>query len=201
MRLVVDTDIFCKLGAADLLGDAIGLFNAKVDDCCRLPALPHMLRKGRLRKTFGDEISDTLIPCAESMPFLHTSGNPWLEALTPVDGIDVGEAQLLAAAAENGLFILTGDKRALRSLKNVEGFGSALAGRIVLLEAVLLALCDRRGTEVIRRQITPLEAKDTMFRICFSPGNPDPMEALLSYYRSSIVEFNPLVLWNPRIGG
>lgn len=47
-RLLLDTDIFCKLGVADLLDDTLSILGLKYSDCSRLPALPHMLRRGRL---------------------------------------------------------------------------------------------------------------------------------------------------------
>ena len=45
MRLLIDSDAFCKLAASGLLSDAAALFNG---ECGRLPALPHMLRRGQL---------------------------------------------------------------------------------------------------------------------------------------------------------
>lgn len=50
MRLLLDTDAFCKLGAAGVFDDALSLLGLSVSDCGRLPALPYMLRKGSLRK-------------------------------------------------------------------------------------------------------------------------------------------------------
>lgn len=46
MNLLVDTDAFCKLGAAGLIEGATGVFGARLPDCGRPPALPHMLRRG-----------------------------------------------------------------------------------------------------------------------------------------------------------
>lgn len=201
MKLLVDTDVFCKLQVAGLLNDAVGLFAARPEDCGRLPALPHMLRKGRLRKLFGADVCDGLLPVAESVPVMQQPSDIWLDRLIPINGIDVGEAQLFGAAAEYSLLAMTGDKRALRALKHVEGFPSALAGCIVVLEAVLLALCDRLGEETLRERTAPLAAADNMVQVCFSSGNPNPREALLSYYKSLVTELDPLVLWDPRAGG
>ena len=201
MKLLVDTDVFCKLQAAGLLSEAVGLFEAGLVDCGRLPALPHMLRRGKLRKRIGGDVCDALIPVAEAVPVIPQPSDTWLDELIPVEGIDVGEAQLFAAAAEAGLLVVSGDKRALRALKDIERFASALMGRIVVLEAVLIALCDRLGADAVRARVATLAALDRMVQVCFSGGNPNPREALISYYESLAAELAPLALWDPRDGG
>jgi hypothetical protein len=197
VSLLIDTDAFCILAAGQLLDDAMGLFGADLSGCARLPALPHMLRRGGLRKKYGDRISDHLIPIADSIPILDQPEAQWLDMLTPVQYIDPGEAQLFALAAEKRLVVITGDKRALRALKDVPGFADALAGRIVVLEAILIALCARIGSAVVSARVQPLIAHDSMIRVCFSPSNPDLKAALLSYYQSLEIELDPLVLWHP----
>lgn len=196
MSLLIDTDAFCILAAGQLLDDAMGLFGADLSGCARLPALPHMLRRGGLRKKYGGQISDHLIPIADSIPVIDQPEAQWLDMLTPVQYIDPGEAQLFAIAAEKRLAVITGDKRALRALKDVPGFADALAGRIVVLEAILIALCARLGPAVVSARVQPLIAHDSMIRVCFSPSNPDPKLALLSYYQGLEIELDPLVLWH-----
>jgi hypothetical protein len=201
MKLLVDTDAFCKLGVAGVLQDAANIFRAGLQECGRLPALPYMLRKGRLRKLYGGEACDALVSVADAMPVVPQPSITWLDKLTLIDDIDPGEAQIFAAAAESGLIVVSGDKRALQALKDVEGFADALAGRIVVLEAVLLALCDQFEHKEIRRRIAPLAASDQIVKVCFSRENQDPREALLSYYRALVADVGPLVLWDPRAGG
>ena len=201
MPLLVDTDAFCKLGTAGLLHDAIALFGVDVLGCRRLPALPHMLRRGRLRKIFGASACDALIPLAETIPILSSPSDRWLDQLAHRPAIDPGDALILAAAAETESPVLTGDKRALRAVKDAPGFPEALSERVAVLDAVLLALCDRQGVEAIRRCVAPIAASDMMLQVCFSPGNLDPADTLLTYYQALAAELAPLVLWNPRPGG
>lgn len=201
MRLLVDTDAFCKLGVGGVFRDAIGLFGADLSECGRLPALPYMLQRGRLRKVFGPKACDALLPIANKLPVAIQPSDEWLDRLTPFQDIDPGEAQIFASGAEAGLIIVSGDKRALRALKDIAGFANALSGRIVVLEAILLALCDRLGPDEVRKRIQALVALDTVVQVSFSTGNPDPRDALLSYYRDLAAELGPLVLWNPRQGG
>jgi hypothetical protein len=135
------------------------------------------------------------------MPVVPQPSITWLDKLTLIDDIDPGEAQIFAAAAESGLIVVSGDKRALHALKDVEGFADALTGRIVVLESILLALCDQHGYEGVRRRVAPLTASDQVMKVCFSRENPHPPEALLSYFSAIIADVQPLVLWDPRAGG
>jgi hypothetical protein len=201
MRLLVDTDAFCKLAIGGVLDDAVQLLGADLSACGRLPALPYMLRGGKLRKLFGADMCDSLVPIARCIPAMSPAGDDWLERFIGIPAIDPGDAQIFAVAAEYGMMVLTGDKRALRALKNVSGIPTALSGRIVVFEAVLLALCDRLGAAELRRRIQPLVTSDQVVRICFSNPDSDPYEGLRSYFQHLAAELSPLVLWHPRSRG
>ena len=195
MRLLVDSDAFCKLAASGLLSDAAALFNAELGECGRLPALPHMLRRGQLRQTYGATACDGLIPLAEGMPRVVAASTSWLEQLTHIPDIDPGEAILFATAADRRVPVVTGDIRSLRALKSLDRFPEALEGRIAVLEAVLLALCGRLGTAAVRSRVESVPLADTVMRICFSPEVEEPELALRSYFRDRKRELAPLVLW------
>ena len=195
MRLLVDSDAFCKLAASDLLSDAAALFDAELHECGRLPALPYMLRRGRMRRTYGTTACERLIPLAKSMPPIEHASTSWLEQLTPIPAIDPGEAILFAAAADLMLPVVSGDVRSLRALRSLDRFPEALAGRIVLLEAVLLALCRHLGTAEVRARVKSVQQTDAVLRICFSPDLQEPELGLRSYLRDRRRELAPLVLW------
>lgn len=196
-RLLVDTDAYCKLGAAGLFTDAITALGVQYQECGRLAALPYMLRRGRLRKVFGEDTSDALAHFAEGMPIATLPSDSWLDPLTAVDSVDPGEAQLLAASAECGLLLLTGDKRGLRGVKDIPGYAEALNGRVIALEAALVELCVRMGVDEIRSRIRPLMGVDVVTRVCFSDSNPSPLAGLLSYYENLAADLQPLNLWRP----
>ena len=197
--LLVDSDAFCKLGIVGLLEAALAVFGVGVDGAGCLPALPHMLRRGKLRRLFGDSNCDGLIATAESMTVPLAPSIAWLDKLAGVDKIDIGEAQLFAAAAETSIIVITGDKRALRAVAGVPDVAEALAGRVVTLEAVLLALCAQLGDEKIRGAVVPLATTDKTVQMCFSAGNSDPRGALQSYFGSLKREVDPLRLWEPSV--
>lgn len=196
MKILIDSDIFCKLGLAHLLEDAIHLFGAELCECERLGPLPHMLRRGSLRNRLGSENSDRLIQLANGVPELSPGGAKWIDRLTPLADIDPGEALLFAAAAEGGHLIMTGDKRALRSVRMAEGLPEALVGRVVTLEAVLLGLCDSLGINRLRKEVEPLLDHDQAAKICFGSGVSDPRDALRAYQAELSIQVQPLVLWN-----
>lgn len=201
MPLLVDSDAFCKLGIASLLGDVPSLFGMDIASCRRLPALPYMLRRGRLRSLYGAETCDALLQSVETIAALSPPSAVWLDRLAHIPAIDPGEALLFASAAESGDLVLTGDKRAVGVIKDIPILAEALSGRVVVLEAVLLGLCRRHGSNLIRRRVESLLPSDTMIAVCFSAGNQDPSAALLSYFTALATEVAPLALWDPRPGG
>lgn len=200
MRLLIDTDIFCKLGLGGLLDDAISLLGVRIEECGRLHALPHMLRRGKLPRVYGVEACSQLLPIAERMVAVPDPDSTWLDRLTASNSIDPGEAILFASAAQHSLTIATGDKRALRELRGIDGYADALSGRIIVLEAILLSLCRRLGNKAVRRRLKSLSNVDKVLMVCFSDGNSNPIEALDSYYRNLVVELAPLRLWEPQQG-
>ena len=201
MRLLFDTDAFCKVALCGLLDDTRAMFDVTVSDCGRLAALPHMLRRGRLRKQLGDVVCDSLISQAETMPVMHAPDMAWLDLLSPIVDIDPGEAQLFALAVERSLLVITGDKRALKAVKSIGPVCNGLHGRVIVMEALLINLILQQGVEIIRSRIKPLISLDTSIRICFSPSNPDPVSALGSYYADLAKEVEPLRLWAPSLAG
>lgn len=198
MKLLFDSDAFCKLGIANLLQDVAEIFGAKLQECGRLYALPFMLRKGRLRNRFGGPACDALISVANAIPVMPDPSVAWLEKLTGVEAIDPGESQIFAVAAERAHLFLSGDKRALNALKDIGDFIPVLNGHVVVMEAILLALCDGLGQEEVGQRVVSLATVDRMVKVCFSSQNPEPSTALLSYFRASENELAPLRLWNPR---
>jgi len=197
MRLLVDSDAFCKLALAGLFSDAVALFDAETSECGRLPALPFMLKRGGLPRTYGALECQRLIPVAEAMPAVTEAPGPWIDRLAPIADIDPGEAILFSIAAQESMPVISGDVRALKALRNVDGFPEALEGRMALLEAILLALCWRLGPEQMMRRVEPVRESDALLRVCFSPVNRSPEEGLASYFRARQTELAPLVLWDP----
>ena len=197
----MDTDVFVKLGIASLLDDVYALFGAIAEDCRRLPALPHMLRRGAIPALHGREACARLIPIADAMALAPTPSVAWLDRFANVPQIDPGEAQLFASAAEHGLVVVTGDKRSVIAASKIDGTAEPLARRVACMEAVLVGLCRRLGAKRVRSALGPLVAvedrQDKLVRVCFSDGNTDPVGALMSYFNDIKRNVAPLLLWEP----
>lgn len=198
MRLLLDSDILCKLGAAGLIRPLLKALGVQLEDCRRLPALPHMLRRGALRNRLGIHHCDTLQKLAQSIQPSPDPPTQWLDLLTPIPQVDIGEAQLLAVAAADGEHLLaTSDKRALKAIAPILELTTALNRRVITLEAALLLLCRDHGETHIRSLIRPAMNTDTVFRTCFSSTEKHPIAALSSYFRHAERELSPLCLWRP----
>jgi hypothetical protein len=197
MRLLVDSDIFCKLGASDLLVETLAIFDATISECGRLAALPYMLRRGKLHKQYGEVCCEKLRAVVDEMPIVPEASPAWLDKLAKIPNIDPGEAQLLASAAEHSLILLTGDKRALGAVRAVPDLVALLAGRVVSLESSLLALCMRKGDATIHEALAPLQKLDKTIQMCFASRASDPRVGLRSYFEHLQREVDPLRLWAP----
>ena len=195
LRLLIDTDAYCKLGVAGLLDDAVGIFGASIQECGRLPALPYMLKKGRLRFILGEGPADHLAELAGSMPIALQPSNRWLETLTGVHAVDPGEAQLMAASAEYGVLTITADKRGVCAIRDIPVLSEALSERLVVLEAILIELYNRLGDIGLRARIDPLMQIDTAVRSCFLSSVP--LTGLLSYFTELTNQASPLKVWRP----
>ena len=198
IRLLVDTDVYCKLSVPGFFEEAVHLLGVDVTECGRLAALPYMLKKGPLREFYGADECDRLLTTTHYMPIVDSSHSKWLEQLTSLQSINPGEAQIFAVGADTDLLVMTGDKRAVRALTAIPELIESLSGRIVVFEAILLALCGWLGPEIVRQRIQRLSNVDRLVQVCFSSGIPDPMVGLNSYYNDLAAELQPLVLWNPQ---
>lgn len=148
---------------------------------------------------YGQDICDGLLTVAMDMPVIESLSDSYLDLLIDIPDIDPGEAQLFAKAADTDLYLITGDKRSLRALKNVERMSDALSGRIVVLESMLLELCETMGLEEIRQRIQGLRQFDNAVRVCFSEYSDNPVVCLKSYFHRLAEEVSPLTLWQPRL--
>ncbi len=196
MKLLFDTDAFCKLGVASLLPDVACLFGEQLQACGRLAALPYMLKKGTLPRRYGEEACGKLLPIANAMPPAPEADPASLSLFSAVEDIDSGEAQLFAAAAQHGLSVVTHDKRALRALAGVPSVHPQLCGRIVVLESALVALCARLGAAALAAALAPLSGVDRAITDCLSRGSGGLLTALASFSDGCACDVEPLKLWS-----
>jgi hypothetical protein len=197
MKVLIDSDAFCKLACCGLLERAIRVLGAEPSDARRLPALQHMLQRGKLAWSLGHERAEVALAAALTIDVVPEAEASRLQQILDAGAeIDSGEAQLLAIAAANTeTLLVTGDKRALRELSRIPLLAAALTGRIVTLEAVLIALCDSEGEASVRGSVASIHDLDGTIKACFSSSDSG---AGLQNYQSHFVHEVPAgLLWSP----
>ena len=186
MKVLVDSDVFCVLGASNLLEPALRALQSQLKDSGRLPALPYMLKRGTLLDSYGEALCAQLGTLARIIPVVGEPSTRWIDTLSSITDVDPGEAQLLAKAAEDRLIVMTGDKRALRAIRTMPELCVALSERVVVLEAIMISLCTDLGVDVVSKAIRPVRHVDTALGICFSDANTRPVDALSSYFEDLV---------------
>jgi hypothetical protein len=73
----------------------------------------------------------------------------------------------------------------------------ALAGRVVVLETVLMELCDTLGVDDVRAQIAPTLAIDTTLRVAFGSKSESPIVLLRTYFDDLRRNAPPELFWLP----
>jgi hypothetical protein len=199
MQLLLDTDVFTKLGCVDLLADLAVELKTTLKDCRRLPALLHMLKRGPLAKRLGPARCQHLLVLAEDVPTVAAPDPHWMDRLVHVPSIDPGEAQLLAvaAAADENVLLASGDKRALAAVSSVMGLAEALRGQVVTMESAVLLLCGTLGVQEVARRIAPALDLDKSLAICFR--STDPLVGLASYHNAIVSSTDPAIFYG--LGG
>lgn len=197
VKLLFDSDAFCKLGVAGLLKPCADLFGVTLQECGRLPALPHMLRRGRLVREYGAEICMGLLSVCEDMPTVPRVTGRILTTLAAQPGIDPGEALLFARVAEHGGWVISGDKRSLVSLSEMRSLHARLEHRIATIEGVFLALCKQRDPAEMRDSVRLVRPYDATLDICVLPNGLPSIVGLQSYHSDAVNRALPLRLWAP----
>lgn len=91
--------------------------------------------------------------------------------------IDMQEGELtlmVVAASRGGIEIATGDKRALRSLPDLQAYWPALAalmGKFICLEQIFKTLCQRHGLKRVRDALAAAPKADSTINFVFDETN------------------------------
>jgi hypothetical protein len=188
----VDNDIGLKLAEVNLLDEVCSMFALTAANTSRLASLkfiaPKKLAKQGLLPNVRAQISKRIVRFCD----LYTANED------PVDSdilnqlsspkINPGEAMLLARTVINpDAVFLTGDKRCVIALVSEPNFlplARRLAGRVEILESVVLRLVDRLGFDIVRDRVINAPPADRMLDIAFRTEESDVQahatQALLS---------------------
>ena len=201
-QLLIDNDIFIIIAGAKLLSSAISILGFDPANARRLYTLPHVVQK---KKIYSIDIIERVVKACEYVSAIVEAPDYTIyQQLGEEVKIDPGEAILYALLAEHGSFFLTSkDKNAMRALTHapsLQYIKSAIAGRVICLETILLMLIDRYGVERIGRALAPMLPTNVILGIALSPGcigQPDECRTALSaYHRNLLNDVGSDFLWN-----
>ncbi len=175
MIVFVDNDILLKLSACDLLSETIAALRCTNSDVRVLQTARFVFQHNR---RVGDRYSEqgrlraiAFVNCCQSV---GEDNSDEFELLQVTDGIDIGEARLLAATQGLAIFLLmTGDKNCLASLGSMPGLEvvkGRVEGRVVCLEQVMLLLIQSLGFDLVKARVVPVMECDQSLKACFGSG-------------------------------
>jgi hypothetical protein len=195
--LIIDSDIFVLLSAAELLDRVAELLTVLPANVRRLPALPHQLERGRaFKKNYTDKVRATAIAkCGQVVPLAERpADDERFQRLVDTDNIDEGEALMFALVSEQQhLYLASGDKRSMIALAtsgNLADVREAVAGRVVCLEATLRLLVEADGVAKVAAAFASVRDANQTLRVIFSEAAATNEAECLRYIASY---FNHLV--------
>lgn len=152
----VDNDVILKLAAYNLFWDAMKALGAKDEDIRVLPTASSFFCAKWLKEQYSDQTLQQATRIAQKCTKAMHSNNAVYATLLNVNGIDSGEAILVAATlSETDFYLLTADKRFLKSISS-SGLSlilNHLNNRIICLEQLIIQVinCEPDFDKVARR--------------------------------------------------
>jgi hypothetical protein len=203
-RLFIDNDIFILLAGAGLLEEAVAALGFTFADTYRLEALPFVVKSNKKQPKLPTEVVDLVLQqCTQISVLSERPSDDLLQMLAAAPTIDAGEAVLYALLAEQpSAFLTSGDKRAMRAIAqapSLTAIRTAVAGRVISLETLLLRLVKAHPVAMVGAALTPVLPLNTVVRVAFSPNNlvqpAECVQALTRYQQALIEEVGANFLW------
>lgn len=195
MRVLLDTDMFCKLAAVDLLVPSLEVVGSSLSDCSVLPSLPSKLLRGKLVVDLGLTECQRLLPLARQLRAIPDGDPARLDQFLAWGiKLDPGEAQIFAVgSADQTSLVFTGDKRAMAEAGRVPELVQLLGSRVVSLEAAIIALIQDRGVDHVVAKLTSKGQTDMMLRVCCA--SCDPLDCFRRYLTEIHMRVGSGLLW------
>lgn len=210
--VALDNDIILKSVCYDLVEEVLGAVVEPGSDVLVLGAARYVVR-GKLRKLgLGDSLASaeaTFAKFLSSATELELDDQErklaaQLEFLAQKEGLplDGGESQLAAAATLRTLkALVTGDKRAIKSLESLLGLEPQLAGlssKIICLEQIVVRILSKHDPTHVRQRICARAQADKSLAIVFSCSaavwGPDGARQGLESYIANLRALAPRLL-------
>jgi len=193
MRLYIDVDAICKCGHWALLDQLAIDLGFDWRQSVTLQSVKFRAAKacgapdGKLFRTV--DAAQSVMSVVNQMEDEPQPLVEMVELLSNAPGLDPGEVTLFSSAGAEDVFVLTGDKRALRGLAKITACEEIkkLHGKFICLEMVILIMLDDHGLEWVREKICPHRDLDravlAILGSTCSASEESVREALASYIK------------------
>ncbi|NOU23719.1 MAG: hypothetical protein HOO93_18370 [Methyloglobulus sp.] len=198
MIVLADNDIILKLAQCDLLGCLPGILGEEWSEIFISPTAKYQLLPNNpvkaLNKCGNEETLERLTAFLDITQTLsEVQDSALLAMLGEIDGIDGGEKFLFAAAAElDNPLLITGDRRALRTLIEYQNYlptvFSVLQDSVVTFESAILLAIYKLGFAIVKQKLLGSPKPDKMLRLVLrsETREADLIECLCSYSKEVI---------------
>lgn len=174
MIVLSDNDILHKLAVCDLFDEFLGYLQVPAKSICILYTCIFKLRKVLCSEPTALERLERFCSAA-TVVVEDKIDSDILDAIMGT-GADAGEAILAAQVAMTpGAYLITGDKRAIKSLSMLRDspLKASLAGRILCFEELILGMIHRNSFAVMEPKLTAGCHCDGVLRMAFGPGRSE----------------------------
>ncbi|MEH2243740.1 hypothetical protein [Nostoc sp.] len=172
-----DNDVILKLAAYQIFWEMVASLNIKNENIRILPTAAKVFSGSRkISKQFkptsierAKQITDR---CKTIDDYAICSTSEY-QMLASTDGIDVGEALLVAATQmEEDFYLLTSDKRFLKSLalSSFNEVKQRLYKKAICLEQLIIHVIDHAGFDLVCRRMASADACDQVISEAFELG-------------------------------
>jgi len=191
--ILIDNDVLFKFAACDLLTELSEFIRVPPKQAMVLPSFVYMAKKKFGNDHIIQKVKADFLDNVRVMPEVSDT-----HLLHSIDGLDVGERQLLAYLVENEEVsgLLTGDKRALTKIAEYSQHLDRVKTRICspsvtvnCLESIFFGLINNYGFELINEKVTRAIndglLEDKVLKITFGIDRQQShaVESLQSYVR------------------
>lgn len=172
-----DNDIILKLAAYQIFWEMVASLNIKDENIRILPTAGKVFsasqKISRQFKQTSIERAKQITNKCKTIDDRVVHNTSEYQLLASTDGIDVGEALLVAATQmEEDFYLLTSDKRFLKSLalSSFNDVKQRLYKKAICLEQLVIHVIDHAGFDLVCRRIASADACDQVISEAFQLG-------------------------------
>lgn len=172
-----DNDVILKLAAYQIFWEMVASLNIKDENIRILPTAGKVFsasqKISRQFKQTSIERAKQITNQCQTIDDGVLYNTSEFQLLASADGIDVGEALLVAATqTEEDFYLLTSDKRFLKSLalSSFNDVKQRMYKKVICLEQLVIHVIDNAGFDLVCRRIASADACDQVISEAFQLG-------------------------------